>query len=167
MGTTGFSGRELYETVDHKGKFYMMGSMGCLASIGLGIAESHPKRNVYVLDGDGALLMKMGTLSTVGFYEPKNLIHICFDNNKYESTGGQGTTSETTNYSQVARACGYKTIHNVKTPEEFIRITDNINEFKNPHFIHIRISTGTADDLPRPSATPEEMRDKIVDFLKK
>jgi phosphonopyruvate decarboxylase len=167
LGTTGFSGRELYETVDHKGKFYMMGSMGCLASIGLGIAESHPKRNVYVLDGDGALLMKMGTLSTVGFYEPKNLIHICFDNNKYESTGGQGTTSETTNYSQVARACGYKTIHNVKTPEEFIRITDNINEFKNPHFIHIRISTGTADDLPRPSATPEEMRDKIVDFLKK
>lgn len=167
LGATGFSGREVYQSIDHPGKFYMMGSMGCLASIGLGIALENPNRKIFVLDGDGGLLMKMGTLSTVGFYQPKNLIHICFDNNQYESTGGQQTASPGKNFTVIANACGYKSVNAIDNLEDFKTLVNNIDQFENPHFIHIKIPAGTVDGLNRPSASPEEMKQTIMDFLKK
>ncbi|MCK4358360.1 MAG: phosphonopyruvate decarboxylase [Candidatus Cloacimonetes bacterium] len=167
LGATGFCGRELYQSIKHKGKFYMMGSMGCLSAIGLGIAKENPNRNIFVLDGDGALLMKMGTLSTIGYYQPKNLIHICFDNNKYESTGGQPTTSITTGFSTIAKACGYKSIDFVTEIEDFQKILENIKQYEKPHFIHIKVKTGTIECLERPSDSPEDMRENLMEFLSK
>lgn len=167
LGATGFSGRELYQYANHKGKFYMMGSMGCLTAIGLGIAGEHPDRNIYVLDGDGALLMKMGTLATVGYYQPKNLIHICFDNNQYESTGGQSTTSSTVDFVSIAKACGYKSLSKVRKVEDFQKILKYIKQYDNPHFIHIKIKSGTIEILERPTDSPEDMKDNLMEFLKK
>jgi len=165
LGATGFSGRELYQSIEHKFKFYMMGSMGCLGSIGLGISQENPDRNIFVLDGDGALLMKMGTLSTIGYYQPQNLIHICFDNHSYESTGGQPTTSPKTDFPAVARACGYKFSISISKVSDFKKILKNIDAHKKPLFIHINIAPGSIKSLERPSTSPEEMRDIILNSL--
>lgn len=165
LGATGFSGRELYQSIDHKSKFYMMGSMGCLGSIGLGISQEYPDRNVFVLDGDGALLMKMGTLSTIGYYQPQNLIHICFDNHCYESTGGQPTTSSKTDFSSIALACGYKSTFCISNLSDFTKILKKLEIYKKPIFIHIKIAPGTINSLERPSTSPEEMRDIILASL--
>ena len=167
LGTTGFSGRELYQTTEHKGKFYMMGSMGCLPSIGLGIAIENPKKKVFVIDGDGALLMKLGTLSTIGYYSPNNLIHICFDNKEYESTGGQPTTSSKTDFTQIARNCGYNQVYSIHEPEEFKTLLKGLGKQKAPVFIHIQISPKSIKGLSRPHESPEEMRDKFIKTLKK
>lgn len=167
LGATGFSGRELYQCVNHKGKFYMMGSMGCLGGIGLAIAKEYPERDVYVLDGDGALLMKMGTLSTIGYYQPKNLIHICFNNNEYESTGGQPDASNTVDFVKIAEGCGYKSVSDISKIKDFQEILKNIKSYKKPHFIHIKISHGTIDNLERPSDSPEVMKKSLMEFLEK
>ena len=165
LGTTGFSGREMYQTVTHKGKFYMMGSMGCLASLGLAIALEQPEKRVILLDGDGAILMKMGALATVGYHRPGNLIHICFDNRSYESTGEQPTLSTAVNLLDVAKACGYTTVNNVKTTGKFEAIMNNEAKYPKPLFIHIEISPGTEEELTRPPTSPEEMRDCLRAFL--
>jgi len=141
--------------------------MGCLPSIGLGIAIENPEKRIIVIDGDGALLMKLGTLSTIGFYSPNNLIHICFDNWEYESTGGQPTTSEITNFSQIAKNCGYRRVYSIKTPEKFNTLLDGLGKKESPIFIHIQISSGSIKDLSRPQESPEEMRDKLIKALTK
>jgi phosphonopyruvate decarboxylase len=166
LGATGFTGRELYKGIDFPGKFYMMGSMGCLAATGLGIAVENAERVVYVLDGDGAVLMKMGSLSTIGYYRPKNLIHICFDNNVYESTGCQKTTSGKTNLAKVAEACGYTYTNTVSTVNDFKKILSNNNPKQMPCFLHVKVRTGTLEVLSRPSDEPEVMRDNLMRFLK-
>lgn len=166
LGATGFSGRELYQSTSHKGKFYMMGSMGCLGSMGLAIAIEHPTNRVFVLDADGALLMKMGTLSTIGYHQPKNLIHLCFDNRGYESTGGQSTTSPSTDFPSIAKACGYPSTHSVRTAEEFYSLLQQLDQLDKPLFIHVEVRTGTVDNLGRPSDSPELMRDSLMEFLK-
>ncbi|MBF0194387.1 MAG: phosphonopyruvate decarboxylase [Magnetococcales bacterium] len=165
IGTTGFSGREMHVLLDHNGKFYMMGSMGCAPSIGLGVALDNPDKKVFVIDGDGALLMKMGSLATVGNYGPKNLIHICFDNSQYESTGGQKTSAHVVDFSIVAAACGYLSTSNIDNIADFIMQIEKCLTANGPHFIHIKIGAGTLPNLPRPQESAQEMRDNFINFL--
>ena len=167
LGTTGFTGRELYSYLDHPGKFYMTGSMGCLSAVGLGVALENKDKRVFLLDGDGSVLMKMGGLATVGHYSPENLIHICFDNNAYESTGNQPTVSSSINLSDVAKSSGYRHTIEISTPDEFRTILEEIDETAKPVFILIKIKSGTMEGLPRPSDTPEEMKNKFSAFLKR
>lgn len=165
LGTTGVSGRELQQYVDHPGKFYMMGSMGCLPAIGLAIANRHPHRSVFVLDGDGALLMKLGTLATVGLYRPANYIHLCFVNNRYESTGGQPTAAPGVDFCRAAAACGYPSIEKVTTTEEFSSLLAHLPSIPKPLFVHVAVCCGTPEGLPRPEKTPVQMRDDLRAFL--
>jgi len=165
LGATGFSGRELYQKMGIKSKFYMMGSMGCLASIGLGLCETDHRRRVFALDGDGALLMKMGTFSTIGYYKPANFIHILFNNSQYESTGGQKTASSVVNFSQVAKNCGYRSVLDTNNPAEFKKVLENIAQYDKPLFINIPVKSGTIAELGRPTDTPEAMRDTIQDLF--
>ncbi|MHA2022226.1 MAG: phosphonopyruvate decarboxylase, partial [Candidatus Thorarchaeota archaeon] len=113
VSTTGKISRILYVLHDNPQNFYMMGSMGHAISIGLGVALSQPTRRVIVIDGDGAALMHLGAMSTVGHYHPSNFIHIVLDNEAHESTGGQFTTSGTTDLPAVALACNYETGINI------------------------------------------------------
>ena len=91
----GLASRELYEIDDRSKNFYMIGSMGLASSIGLGLALAKPNRHVVVIDGDGSLLMNMGSMATVFAQNPDNLTWIVIDNGAYGSAGNQDTYAET------------------------------------------------------------------------
>lgn len=156
VATTGKTGRELFQLNDSPNNFYMTGSMGCLSSFSFGLAINS-KKNVIAIDGDGSLIMRLGNLSTIGYYSPKNLLHILLDNNSHDSTGGQFTTSSKTNFIGLAKNCNYKSCLKV----ESIRDLDSvINKWiKKPEltFIHFKISAGSINNLGRPTLTPSQM----------
>ena len=103
VSANGFISRDLFEVNDKESNFYMIGSMGLASSIGLGIALKNPKKCIFVFDGDGDILMNLDSLVTIGSLRPKNLIHIVFDNNSHESTGGQPTNSSKVNLEKIAK----------------------------------------------------------------
>ncbi|MFI6444116.1 phosphonopyruvate decarboxylase [Kitasatospora sp. NPDC050543] len=113
LSTTGYLSRTLFNRGDRPGNFYMQGSMGHVSGIALGAALSRPEERFVVLDGDGSVLMHMGTLATVGHHAPRNLVHIVFDNQAYDSTGGQPTTSETVSFDAIARGAGYRQVSRI------------------------------------------------------
>ncbi|MEQ9575633.1 MAG: thiamine pyrophosphate-dependent enzyme, partial [Rhodospirillales bacterium] len=105
IATTGKCGRELFTIEDRKQHLYQVGSMGGAAGMGLG-AALNVTSPIVVFDGDGAALMKLGSMATIGAMAPKNLIHMVFDNGTYDSTGGQPTTAPAVRFARVAQACG-------------------------------------------------------------
>ena len=120
ISANGFISRDLFEICDRNSNFYMIGSMGLASSIGLGLALKNRKKTFYIFDGDGNLLMNLGSLITIGVYKPKNLIHIVFDNSSHESTGGQPTESKNIQLDSVARSAKIKTFK-VRTKSDLIR----------------------------------------------
>jgi len=164
VATTGFTGRELFTVADRPQHLYQVGSMGCAAGMGLGIAVN-VDRPVVVLDGDGAALMKLGTLGTIGAYAPKNLIHIVFDNGAYESTGGQPTVSPSVDFAGAAIACGYPQAYSCDDLTGFETAVSAALELPGPHLIHMRVSRGTIDGLGRPKITPADVARRFKAFL--
>jgi phosphonopyruvate decarboxylase len=108
LSTTGYLSRSLYNLGDREQNFYMQGSMGHVGSLALGAALGRPDSRFVVLDGDGALLMHLGALATIGNAAPANLTHVVFDNGVYDSTGGQLTGCNQADFAAVALACGYR-----------------------------------------------------------
>ncbi|MEQ8195779.1 MAG: phosphonopyruvate decarboxylase [Rhodospirillales bacterium] len=164
VATTGFTGRELYALDDRKQHLYQVGSMGCAAPMGLGVALN-VDRPVVVIDGDGAALMKLGGMATIGAYRPGNLIHVVMDNSAYESTGGQPTVSPSVDFAATAIACGYKKAFRCDTLDGFEAIMKQALAEPGPHLMHMRITPGTLDGLPRPSITPPEVARRFREFL--
>lgn len=153
VATTGYTGRELYALDDRDQHLYLVGSMGCACSLGLGLALRRPQQRVWVLDGDGALLMRMGAMSSLGWVRPDNLVHVVLDNGCHESTGAQGTVSASLNFCEIARGCGYPHILRWNQPE--------MVEFSGLTFVHCPILPGIAASLPRPKQTPREVADRF------
>lgn len=122
----GFPSRELYEIEDRSKNFYMIGSMGLASSIGLGLALARPHEDVVVIDGDGSLLMNMGSLVTIFAANPSNLTWIVIDNGAYGSTGNQDTYAQVVDLVDVARGVGFKNSHYFEDVDlkEFIRSED-------------------------------------------
>ena len=127
---------------DREECFYMIGSMGLASSIGLGLALTRPERRVLVLDGDGNVLMNPGALASIGAAAPANLHHVCFDNGAHASTGGQRTISDRVRLEEVARACGYRWVGRVETPEELDEEVPAFLGREGPAFLLIRIALG-------------------------
>jgi phosphonopyruvate decarboxylase len=152
LATTGYSGRELYAVGDRDNQFYMVGSMGCLSSLALGIAITQPKRQVVVIDGDGAGLMRMGAFATIGYERPANLLHILLDNQIHESTGGQSTVSHSIDFCQIAAACGYERVVSATNPQEVKALLGSPSEQLT--FLHVKIASGIPDKLPRLQIPP-------------
>lgn len=166
--TTGKTSRELFElrekaNMSHANDFLTVGSMGCAASIGVGIAL-HSKKNIFVIDGDGAVLMKMGTLALIGHYALHNFIHIIIDNGSYESTGGQPTISGKLNWKQLLLSTGYKTVQIVKTRSELSNVRFSRNE--NPTALVVYTKPGSRKDLGRPTGTPVQNKKEFMRFLR-
>ncbi|MDD1505840.1 phosphonopyruvate decarboxylase [Lysinibacillus sp. CNPSo 3705] len=166
MATTGKTGRELYEVEDADNNLYMVGSMGCVGSLGLGLAHTRKDIDVVVIDGDGSLLMRMGSLSTNGYYQPENMLHILLDNQVHDSTGGQNTVSHNVNMVEIAASCGYEKsyyIHNLRELEECIQ---EWKMTKGLTFIYLKISKGSKQNLGRPKVTPSEIKTRLQRFIK-
>jgi phosphonopyruvate decarboxylase/sulfopyruvate decarboxylase subunit beta len=109
----GFISRESFNLEDRPGNFYMIGSMGLASSIALGVALNKPERRVVVFDGDGNVLMNLGSLALIGATQTANLLHVVFDNEVYGSTGNQRTISGQVALEDIARASGYKQVRRV------------------------------------------------------
>jgi thiamine pyrophosphate-dependent acetolactate synthase large subunit-like protein len=125
-------------------------TLGLCSSIGLGLALSLPTRKIFVFDGDGALWMNMGSLATIGLHQPKNLIHICWDNKQYESSGGEPTVSTAGNidFAGVAKSAGIKSSLPVSTLEQLKDAVSHALNHDGPHFIWARIEAGRAEAPP-------------------
>jgi thiamine pyrophosphate-dependent acetolactate synthase large subunit-like protein len=158
----GFIGRAGYAARDREESFYMIGSMGLASSIGLGIALARPERRVLVLDGDGNVLMNLGTLATIGATAPANLLHICFDNGVHASTGAQPTISSRVDLGAVARTAGYRAVARVGSVAELEAALPAFLGGAGPAFLHVRIVPGPAGPPgPRIPYEPEEMTARL------
>ncbi len=131
---------DLHSSGDRDANLYTWGAMGLVSSIGLGVAISAPQTKVIVTDGDGSLLMNLGSLATIARQSPKNLIHIVWDNQMWYETGGQAThTSTGTSLAGIAKASGIKNVLEVSTAEEFkAALTMALNN-EGPWFIHAAV----------------------------
>lgn len=163
LATTGFTGRALYAIGDLDNQLYMVGSMGCASSMALGLAVARPDRRVVVIDGDGALLMRMGALAVIGHEAPRNLVHVVLDNGVHDSTGSQGTVSPFVDLPAVARACGYAHVSRVSDTDA---LGESITqELAGPAFVHVRTQPRADHKLPRPEIKPYEVADRLRAFL--
>tara|TARA_B100000686_G_C16758898_1_gene957385 strand:- start:1009 stop:2148 length:1140 start_codon:yes stop_codon:yes gene_type:complete len=166
IATTGKTGRELFTLNDCENYFYQVGSMGCANAIGLGVALNS-KKKIIVLDGDGALLMKMGNMSTIGANQPKNLVHVLLDNNVHDSTGQQLTNASTVEFAKIATNCGYKKSYSIDNINDFSSIIKKTFSSTNgPFFVHIKIKKGSIQNLGRPSIHPRNVSIRFKNFLK-
>ena len=164
--STGKGGRELFELGDMDNNFYMVGSMGCASSIGLGLSLVKPEAKVIVIDGDGALLMRMGSLATNAFYQPSNMIHILLDNETHDSTGGQFTVSPVVDFPKAAAACGYPMVEVCKTPQQLRSVIKKWKDSPALTFCNIKIDKGSKKDLGRPTIKPFEVAKRIGEFIR-
>ena len=164
LATTGFTGRALYARGDTPNQFYMVGSMGCISSLGLGVARVAPERRTVVLDGDGSLLMRLGAMSTIGFEAPENLVHILLDNEVHDSTGAQATCSPSVDFAAIARACGYPAVARVDSRDALeAALADRTPGLR---FLHVRTLPRPDRKLPRPTMTPAEVAERFRVFLR-
>ena len=155
----GFPSRELYDIEDRERNFYMIGSMGLASSIGLGLALAKPDEDVVVIDGDGSLLMNMGSLVTVFANNPKNLTWIVIDNGAYGSTGNQDTYAQVLDLVDVARGVGFENSYRFEDMDlkELIKSDD-------ASFIVYETGPGNSK-APIIDLSPVEIRDRFMDAI--
>ena len=139
VSANGMISRELFAAKDSPNNFYMLGSMGLASSIGLGLALSMPQRKIIVLDGDGNLLMNMGSLATIASLSPKNLVHVVLDNESYVSTGGQPSASRKVDLEKVAKSCGFKFSKRIEDERELKADIKELLRADGPTFLLLKI----------------------------
>jgi sulfopyruvate decarboxylase beta subunit len=157
----GFPSREAQKIADRPTHFYMIGSMGVAAAIGLGVALSKPDKQVVIFDGDGNVLMGMGTLATIGFLKPKNFIHVVFDNEVYGSTGNQPTISNVVRLEQVAKAAGYVNVERVREREDLIYEFKDMLKKDGPSMLLIKVNE-LAEDAGRVLLEPPDITRRFM-----
>jgi phosphonopyruvate decarboxylase len=162
--TTGKTGRELFTLADREQHIYQVGSMGCASPMGLGVAMTTGRRTI-VLDGDGAALMKLGSLATIGAYQPAGLLHVILDNGVHDSTGGQATVSPFVDFAAVALACGYRYALVCDSAAGFAEAFRHALAADGPILLHARILPGSLEKLGRPTIAPHEVAQRFRGFL--
>ena len=162
----GHPAQELFALRDRPRNFYLLGSMGLASSIGLGIALSR-KETVVVIDGDGSLLMNLGSLATIGANQPKNYVLCVIDNESYGSTGFQPTfTAKSTNLLDVARACGIRRAMMATHPDELSKaLTNALRSDEGPCCILAKTGKGNLEGIQPIPLTAEELRDRFMESL--
>jgi len=162
ISANGFISRDLFEVCDKSSNFYMIGSMGLASSIGLGVALKNPRKSVFIFDGDGNVLMNLGSLTTIASQKPKNLIHIVFDNSVHESTGGQPTNSNFVNIEKIAKACNYNHTFMVRTENNLLKILDKIKKLKGPIMIVVKIQQSKGEKSKRVNILPVNIKERFM-----
>lgn len=157
VATTGYTGRELYALDDRDEHFYMVGSMGWAAAIGVGFSAA-AGRPVTVVDGDGALLMHLGSLATVARAARAPFLHLVLDNGMHESTGGQRTHSDRVDFAAAAAACGYRAAWSCAGADGArTALTEALATSAGPVLVHCRIAPGVSRPPPRPTVPLPEL----------
>ncbi len=162
IGTTGFTGRELFAVADRPNQLYMVGSMGCASSFGLGMSLALPGKDILVVDGDGAALMRMGNLATIGAYGSDNFRHLLLDNAVHESTGGQSTVSPAVSFAAIAKACGY---YQAGEALKRIELESFLQVQNGPSLLQLKTKCGVPEGLPRPDVHPREVKQRLMRHL--
>lgn len=170
ISTTGKTSRELFElrvenNQTHEHDFLTVGSMGHSSSIALGIALHKPNKKVWIIDGDGSLLMHMGSMALIGAYSPINLVHIVINNSSHESVGGQPTVAEKLDLIEIAKGCGYPNLAVVDTIEELDATLRIAKENNGLSFIEVKCAIGARANLGRPTTTAKENKECFMNFL--
>ncbi|HHW69951.1 MAG TPA: phosphonopyruvate decarboxylase [Clostridiales bacterium] len=169
VSTTGKTSRELFEIRESKGQshkydFLTVGSMGHSSSIALGIALNKPNKRVWCIDGDGALLMHMGSMAIIATKSPKNYVHVVINNSAHESVGGMPTVADKMDLVQIALGCGYRYAYSVDKLDELNCVLEKLDE--GPVFIEVKSAIGSRADLGRPTTTPAENKEAFMSYLK-
>ena len=148
--------------------FLTVGSMGYSSQIAYGIAIKKPDTNIICLDGDGALLMHMGGMTTIGISNLKNYNHIILNNGVHDSVGGQPTLGFDVDFCKMADACNYKNIFGpLKTETEISNALIELSSLNGPNFIDIHVKPGARADLGRPKSSPIENKKLFIEKLNK
>ncbi len=159
----GFISRESFNISDRLGNFYMIGSMGLASSIALGVALNRPDRRVVVFDGDGNVLMNMGSLAMIGATRPRNLVHIVFDNEAYGSTGNQRTVAGQVALEEIARAAGYARAQRVDTADALRGAAPEFLAQPGPSCLLIKIEPDREErHIGRITHTPTEIASRFM-----
>jgi len=164
IATTGYTGRELYALADRANQLYMVGSMGCASALGLGLALARPERHVVVVDGDGAALMRMGNFATLGAYGPPNLSHLVLDNEAHDSTGAQATVTRHVDFAGIAHAAGYAEAWRGSGVDDVGAFLSRPRQ-GGAGLLHLKIRTGTLENLPRPTIAPADVARRLMAHL--
>jgi phosphonopyruvate decarboxylase len=165
IATTGMTGRELFTLADRANHLYVVGGMGTASAIGFGVAHALPEQPVVVLDGDGAALMKLGSLATIGFYQPKNFLHIILDNETHDSTGGQQTSSPIARFAEIAAAANYRRAVAADGADDIREAVRELRAAEGPSLLHVKIQPGSPKEIGRPTVKPHEVKERFVEFL--
>ena len=163
VSANGYISRDLFELCDKESNFYMIGSMGLSSSIALGVAMKNPKKRVFVFDGDGNILMNLGSLTTIGFVKPKNLVHIVFDNSSHESTGGQPTHTSQIHIDRIAKSVNYM-IFKTDSKIGLEKILDKIKKIVGPIMILVKVEN-SSHISKRIALSPPKIRDRFMNSL--
>ena len=170
VSTTGMISRELFEyrtamNEGHERDFLTVGSMGHASQIALGIALAKQDRRVWCFDGDGASIMHMGAMAIVANKAPKNYVHVVFNNGAHDSVGGQPTVGLKMDLPAVAKAVGYKHVYSVDCKDDLQEQLSNLCD--GPVFLEVKVKKGNRKDLGRPTTTPIQNKEALMEFLKK
>ncbi len=174
VSTTGMISRELFEyrEAKHQGHahdFLTVGSMGHASQIALGIALQKPNRRIVVFDGDGALLMHMGSMAIIGEYNLANLVHIVFNNGAHDSVGGQPTVGQEIDIEVIAKAVGYEDMITVDNQMSLMAAMNHVNcaVIEGTSLINVLVHKGNRKDLGRPTTTPQQNKEALMKELSK
>lgn len=172
VSTTGKASRELFENrtnsnTSHKYDFLTVGSMGHTSSIALGVAINKPNKRVWCIDGDGSVLMHMGSMAIMGNIKPNNLIHIVINNGAHETVGGMPTVANALDLVAIAKACGYQYAVSVDNFDDLDRELQKVKNMDKLCFVEIMCSIGAREDLGRPTTTALENKENFMKFLSK
>ena len=170
VSTTGKASRELFEIREangqsHKYDFLTVGSMGHSSSIALGVAINKPDERIWCIDGDGAVLMHMGSMGVVANVNPDNFIHIVINNGAHETVGGMPTVASNMNLVEIAKACGYSYAVSVDNFNDLDKELNNVKNMDKLCFVEVKCSIGARDDLGRPTTTAIENKENFMKFL--
>lgn len=171
ISTTGKASRELFETrvangQSHKYDFLTVGSMGHSSSIALGVAINKPNTRIWCVDGDGAVMMHMGSMAVLGANAPKNMVHVVINNGAHETVGGMPTVAGKIDLVAIAKACGYPNAVCVDNFEALDSELENAKKRNELSFIEVKCSIGAREDLGRPTTTALENKQNFMEYLK-
>lgn len=171
VSTTGKASRELFEVREngqqtHAGDFLTVGSMGHSSSIALAVALSKPQKRVWCIDGDGAVIMHMGSMAVIGGANPQNLIHIVINNNAHETVGGMPTAAKGIDICKIALACGYQYAQRAETEDELTTLLETAVSRQGLQLIEVMTAIGSRADLGRPTITPGDSKNKFMEYIK-